>query len=93
MNYRQAADGEPLTAGQLANAAFRTSLSSDDPSPRHDIHGEWYCENEHCPVREVRVNAKWPEGDRPKMPRFACPSCGLNLKFHGHVKTTTLTPE
>jgi hypothetical protein len=83
---------DPCTLKELANAKFATELGGDDNAPRHLIHGEWYCENADCAVREVRIHAKWPDGDRPAMPRFVCPQCSLNLKFHGHLTTITLVP-
>lgn len=90
--HRPVAPGEILSFADLAAAKFKTEISTGDPEPRHDIHGEWYCTNEHCAVREVRIVAKWTDGDRPKMPRFVCPNCSLDLKFHGHLKTVVMVP-
>lgn len=90
--YRTLENGELeiFTAAELAGAKFAIERTDNDPAPRHLIFGEWYCQNQHCSVREVQIHAKWPDGDRPAMPRFTCPSCSLNLKFHGFIKETTL---
>lgn len=68
----------------------------DSPEDSHRrrfiIEGEWYCQNSDCCVREVRITAKWPDGDRPDEPQFECPSCAGTLDFHGHLKTTVLYP-
>jgi hypothetical protein len=56
--------------------------------------GEWYCQNEECVVREVRVAMKYI-GERPprKPPALKCPLCGMGaLNFHHYFKRVTLEP-
>lgn len=77
---------------ELMECKFFFELWDSDPEPKLLIHGEWYCEGSDCAVREVRINARWPDGDRPKTPRFECPACGGMLKFHGHLAETVLIP-
>ena len=51
--------------------------------------GEWYCVNEDCVVREVRVTCKLLHaGDM--VPEMRCPGCGSRLKFHHWLKVDTL---
>lgn len=78
-----------ITAAELDSAKFATEPADKLDNPRLP-YGEWYCTNEACVVREVRINAKLLDpGDRlPEQLR--CPACGKRLKFHHWLTVTTL---
>lgn len=58
-------------------------IGNEFPASTMDKHcpsGEWYCVNEACVVREVRINCKLHGGKLPVV--FECPACRGELKFH-----------
>ena len=60
-----------------------------EPEDKRLPHGEWYCPNPDCVVREVQVTSKLLDmGD--VVPRMRCPGCGSKLKFHHWLHSETL---
>jgi hypothetical protein len=89
--YRHRQPKQPLDivrASELAEAicyAVRTLEPEHPEAPE----GEWYCSNESCVVREVRVRCKLFGERRPMM---KCPACGQRLTFHHWLGSRLLVP-
>ena len=54
-----------------------------EESPCYDA--EWYCENDECIVREIRVHVKDYAGELTT--DAVCPQCLQPAKFHGRIRT------
>jgi hypothetical protein len=80
---------EFLTASEFAGALFPEEACNapEDPDAPE---GEWYCHNEDCDVREVRVSLKYLDAPPPRPPEMLCPLCGGPLVFHNYLRTLTL---
>jgi hypothetical protein len=76
----------PLNAMDLADALFR-EVGPEDPENPQAPDALWYCENEDCPVREVRVECKqFYDVNRDVM---RCPACRRGMRFYNWVETET----
>jgi hypothetical protein len=83
--------------GLMDAVEFMAAIFAECPSKEPDhpsCHtGEWYCMNQNCVVREVRVLAKYLDGAPPKQPpAMKCPVCSKAMKFHGYLREVELEP-
>jgi hypothetical protein len=81
----------------ITSKELMEGLYPEVPSARPDSAacptGEWYCHNEDCVVREVRVSAKYLGGRPPsKPPAMNCPACGERMGFHHYLRSLALVP-
>lgn len=63
------------------------------PTDRRDDHlphGEWYCTNSECVVRQVEIRCKLYGEQMPA--KMKCPACGSVLKFHHWIESESLLP-
>jgi hypothetical protein len=52
----------------------------------------WFCHNEDCAVREVRVEAYSLEYNPHPLPEAHCPACGRRLKLLHFLREVVLEP-
>jgi hypothetical protein len=76
--------------GCICMARLEGAIAEHRPAgqPRHPcfFHGEWYCTNSACEVRQVRTSLKFHEGPPKVMPPvLRCPVCASVLKFHHYL--------
>lgn len=69
---------------------FEPAATPDDPRLPY---AEWYCINEECCVREVRINAKLLDPEDTENREPTCPWCAGRLKFHHYLKERTFLRE
>lgn len=67
-----------ISMSDLKDAKVSSVILAEPDDPQLP-YGEWYCTNERCVVREVKVYCKL-HGER--MPKLTCPACVQLLKFH-----------
>jgi hypothetical protein len=83
---------ELINMADLVHWLF-THESSVRPRQLCYPHGEWYCQNPRCSVREVRIKCKYLDEKPPESPpAMKCPSCSQVLKFHHYLVAVTLEP-
>jgi LSD1 subclass zinc finger protein len=83
---------ETTTAEELSSALFAEEAAAAPEYP-YLPEGEWYCPNEDCEVREVRVSMKYLDGPPPASPpKLRCPACRTPLEFHHYLRGITLVP-
>lgn len=82
---------KPIPISDLMDSWFR-EVPTAKPYPNNQIYRtEYYCDSSdnYCPVREVRIEIKYPE-DWGKKLLFKCPICRNLLKFHHFLKTKSV---
>lgn len=81
-----------MSCAELNAALFTHEPTHEDALPNHAIFAGYYCENSECVVRNVTIDAKWEDGNRPKETPFKCPACKTKMRFLHHIKVRTLVP-
>jgi hypothetical protein len=92
--FRKLEEPEPdevprfLTSAEFFGAHF---LEVPAAAPENPLvaRGEWYCQAERCPVRQVRIRCVQV---RKALPVMHCPACGERMTFHHYFKTVTWVP-
>ena len=78
-----------IGGGELLDAKY-----CYEPAPAPDLHwvphGEWYCRNAECIVREVHIRAKLLDEEDVMPQAFTCPACKEELAFHNWIRGVTL---
>ncbi|HTU19245.1 MAG TPA: hypothetical protein VMG10_14390 [Gemmataceae bacterium] len=83
---------DPISSAELMSMIFVTEKAAKPDNPQL-VDAEWYCHNEDCDVREVRVHVKYLDGPAPKQPPpMKCPSCGEPMGFHHYLREVALVP-
>jgi hypothetical protein len=81
-----------MTSAEFAGAFF-ADVSCDRPPNPTAPHTNWYCNGPACPVRDVRILAKYLHEPAPRTPPvMRCPLCGQPMTFHGFLEEATLVP-
>jgi hypothetical protein len=82
---------DTITAAELMDSII---VEEKCRRPTHPLcfTGKWYCANENCDVRMVRVSLKIVDGSPISRPALCCPACGERMEFHGYLKEIMLLP-
>jgi hypothetical protein len=84
-------EGEIFEVFRLSDVPdFDSYRPSGAPCDPRIPYGEWYCRNEDCNVREVRVALKFTSGSAPALPSLCCPVCAEALAFHHYLVAVRL---
>jgi hypothetical protein len=81
----------------ISSAEFFSMLFAEEVAtrPENDYVRviEWFCTNEDCVVREVRIRCKYIDAPAPrKLPTMRCPSCGQAMDPRHLLRTIKLIP-
>ena len=76
-----------ITVGELAKCTFAELPIQLEPG-QHNRHGEWYCFNPECAVRQVRLHMK---KTAPIPASMHCPACARPMRFVEWLESVPIT--
>lgn len=80
----------PVTFAEMAQRVYFTEPCAE-PGSELTPHGEWYCMNPECTVRQVQIRFKLYGESMPK--KLVCPACRKGpLTFHHWLRDRAMAP-